>query len=129
MPAEGLNGGSMEPLGGVAAGAKGSALALMIELLCGALTGANFGYQGTSFFEPTGTPPGVGHLIFLINPAPFGGAKNFQARGEEMFAAILGQENTRIPGDRRLAARETARREGVEIPDILWADLVRRAKA
>jgi (2R)-3-sulfolactate dehydrogenase (NADP+) len=129
IPAEGLNGGSMAPLGGVSAGAKGSALALMIELLCGALTGANFGYQGTSFFEPTGTPPGVGHLILLIDPAPFGGAESFQARGEEMFAEILAQENTRIPGDRRLALREKARTEGVEIPDKLWDDLVRRAGA
>ena len=38
--------GSMAPLGGRSAGAKGSALGLMIELMCGALTGSNFGYQG-----------------------------------------------------------------------------------
>lgn len=119
--------GTMAPLGGVTAGAKGAALALMVELLCGALTGSNFGYEGTSFFEPTGAPPSVGHLILLFDPAAFGGATNFAARGEEMFAEILAQEGTRLPGDRRLELRRAAATEGVEVPEALLADIRARA--
>ena len=119
--------GSMAPLGGTTAGAKGAALGMMIELLCGALTGSNFGYQGSSFFEPTGAPPSIGHLILVFDPNVFGGAKNFAARGEALFSEILAQEGTRLPGDRRLTLRQTAARDGVELPDALHADLIRRA--
>lgn len=119
--------GSMAALGGSTAGAKGAALGLMIELLCGALTGSNFGYEGSSFFEPTGAPPEVGHLILAIDPALFGGAANATARGEAMFEEILKQPGTRLPGDRRLEKRRQAAEIGVEIPDDLHADIVARA--
>lgn len=118
--------GSMAPLGGRSAGAKGAALGLMIELLCGALTGSNFGYQGSSFFEPTGAPPSIGHLILVMDPTAFGGGAGFAGRAEEMFAEILKQEGTRLPGDSRLARRATAP-DGIIIPDALADDLRARA--
>ena len=119
--------GSMAPLGGQSAGAKGAALGLMVELLCGALTGSNFGYQGSSFFEPTGAPPCVGHLILVMDPAAFGGGATFVGRAEEMFAEILKQDGTRLPGDGRLAKR-AASRESITIPDALAGDLEQRAR-
>jgi (2R)-3-sulfolactate dehydrogenase (NADP+) len=119
--------GSMAALGGTTAGAKGAALGLMIELLCGALTGSNFGYQGTSFFEPTGAPPAIGHLILAFDPKAFGGSADPLPRGEDMFATILGQDGTRLPGDRRLALRAKAATDGVALPDALFAELERRA--
>lgn len=119
--------GSMAPLGGTTAGAKGAALGLMIELLCGALTGSNFGYEGTSFFEPTGAPPKVGHLILVLDPAAFGGGTGFAGRVEAMFAEILDQPGTRLPGDSRLAKRARAAKEGVDVPQPLYDDLMARA--
>lgn len=119
--------GSMAPLGGTSAGAKGAALALMVELLCGALTGSNFGYEGTSFFEPTGAPPSIGHMILLFDPAAFGGVDSFAARGEDMFSEIIAQDGARLPGDRRLGLRAAAARDGVEIPDTLYEDIRARA--
>ena len=113
--------------GGAGAGAKGAALALMIELLCGALTGSNFGYQGTSFFEPTGAPPSIGHMMLLFDPAAFGGADSFGDRAEELFGAVLAQDGARLPGDRRLKLREAAERDGVNIPDSLLDDIKSRA--
>lgn len=118
--------GSMAPLGGRTAGAKGAALGLMIELLCGGLTGSNFGYQGSSFFEPTGAPPSIGHLILVMDPKAFGGGAGFAARSEEMFAEILKQDGTRLPGDSRLARRADAP-NGISIPDALADDLRARA--
>ena len=114
--------GTVLPIGG----AKGSALALMVELLCGALTGSNFGYQGTSFFEPTGAPPRVGHMILLFDPARFGGG-DVAGRGEEMFARIMGQPGARLPGERRQVLKEAAARDGVVLPDALYEELTRRA--
>lgn len=120
--------GSMAPLGGRTAGAKGAALGLMVELLCGALTGSNFGYQGSSFFEPTGVPPSIGHLILVMDPAAFGGGAGTVARAEEMFAEILAQPGTRLPGDSRLARRAAAPK-GITIPDALAGELQTRAGA
>ncbi|WP_430436069.1 Ldh family oxidoreductase [Oceanibaculum nanhaiense] len=114
--------GTVLPIGG----AKGSALALMVELLCGALTGSNFGYQGTSFFEPAGAPPRVGHMILLFDPARFGGG-DVAGRGEEMFARIMGQPGARLPGERRQVLKEAAARDGVMLPDALYEELTRRA--
>lgn len=114
--------GTVLPIGG----AKGSALALMVELLCGALTGSNFGYQGTSFFEPEGAPPRVGHMILLFDPARFGGG-DVAGRGEEMFARIIEQPGARLPGERRRALKEVAERNGVVLPDGLYTELMRRA--
>ena len=125
--AEAALAGSMAPLGGTSAGAKGAALGLMIELLCGALTGSNFGNEGSSFFEPTGAPPEVGHLILVLDPARFGGAGNFSARAETLFETILAQDGTRLPGERRLVKREAAAKEGVTLPDALWDDIRARA--
>src|SRR5690606_40339171 len=91
---------------------------LMVELLCGALTGSNFGYQGSSFFEPTGAPPAIGHLILVIDPMAFGGGAGTAARAEEMFAEILAQPGTRLPGDSRLGRRAAAP-GGIAVPDAL----------
>ena len=54
--------GALQPIGG----AKGAALALMVEVLAVALTGANFGFEASSFFDAEGPPPGVGQLILAI---------------------------------------------------------------
>jgi (2R)-3-sulfolactate dehydrogenase (NADP+) len=119
--------GTMAPLGGVSAGAKGAALALMVELLCGALTGSNFGYQGSSFFEPTGAPPAVGHLIFVIDPMRFAGGATFNARAEALFAMILAEHGTRLPGDRRLRHRQDAASNGIQVDGALYAELQQRS--
>jgi len=113
--------GTVLPIGG----AKGSALALMVELLCGALTGSSFGYEGTSFFEAEGAPPRVGHMILLFDPARFGGG-DVAARGEEMFARITEQPDARLPGGRRQALKAAAQRDGVALPDDLYTELMRR---
>ena len=62
--------GALQPIGG----AKGAALALMVEVLAVALTGARFGFEASSFFDADGPPPGVGQFLIAIDPAAFGGA-------------------------------------------------------
>ncbi len=45
--------GTMLPLGE----AKGAALALMVEILAGGLTGAQFGHEASSLLDAKGPPP------------------------------------------------------------------------
>jgi (2R)-3-sulfolactate dehydrogenase (NADP+) len=116
--------GTMVPLGD----AKGAALALMVEILTAALTGANFAYEASSFFTAEGPPPRIGQYFILIDPSVFAG-EGFIARSEELFGEILGQEGTRLPGDRRLVQREKSRKEGINLPSTLYEELRRRAGA
>jgi (2R)-3-sulfolactate dehydrogenase (NADP+) len=116
--------GAMLPMGE----AKGAALVMMVEILAAALTGSHFGHEASSFFDSAGGPPRVGQFFLLVDPARFGG-DGFGARVEELCAAILAQPGTRIPGGRRLELRARAEREGIDVPDALHAELVRRAGA
>lgn len=106
--------------------AKGAALAMMVEILSAALTGSHFGFEASSFFDTEGPPPAIGQFFMVIDPTPFSGGR-FVERMETLVGAILGQQGTRLPGDRRLKVREKARKEGVEIPDALHQDLKARA--
>jgi (2R)-3-sulfolactate dehydrogenase (NADP+) len=50
-----------------------------------------------------------------------GGA--FTSRLETLLSAILEQENTRLPGERRLKLRQAARMNGLLIKDQLYDQL------
>jgi (2R)-3-sulfolactate dehydrogenase (NADP+) len=108
--------GTMVPLGD----AKGTALALMVELLAAGLTGANFANEASSFLDAEGPPPGTGQLIIAIDASAF---CNASLRFAAMARAIEEQEGARLPGTRRLAARKKAEREGLLISDSLLAEI------
>lgn len=110
--------GSFLPMGD----ARGAALVLMVEMLCTAMTGSNFAFEASSFYDAEGPPPHVGQLFVVFKPESLGG-ETFLERAEELMAAILDQPGTRLPGSRRLDNRATAEKDGVEIPDDLLATL------
>ncbi|MEX0730779.1 MAG: Ldh family oxidoreductase [Aquisalimonadaceae bacterium] len=115
--------GSMVPLGD----AKGAALALMVEILTAGLTGSNFAFEASSFFDAEGKPPRVAQLFLLLNPEFFGGTSGFSSRMTALLEAIARQQGTRLPGERRLAARAKAKDQGgISIPDVLHQQLLDR---
>ena len=114
-------GGTMIPVGD----AKGAALALMVEILSATLTGANHAYEASSFFEPTGSAPGIGQTFILLDPKPLN--PDFSARLEALCGHLLGQEGVRLPGERRFMLRERNRVSGVNLPEALYNDLRKRA--
>ena len=108
--------GTMLPLGD----AKGTALALMVELLAAGLTGAHYAAEASSFLNAEGPPPGTGQMLIAIDPAPFGGTL---AHFAALASSIEAQPGARLPGARRLTARETAAREGVTVTEALLAEI------
>jgi (2R)-3-sulfolactate dehydrogenase (NADP+) len=116
--------GTLVPIGG----AKGAALALMVELMAAALTGANFAFEASSFLDDKGAPPGVGQLLIAIDPAAFAGNEAFLARCAVLASAIEGDPGARLPGSRRLALREQAAREGVRVESKLLEEVRRLAQ-
>ena len=100
--------------------AKGTALALMVELLAAGLTGANFAAEASSFLDPEGPPPGTGQLIIAIDASAFG---NALPRFAELAGSIEEQQGARLPGARREAARKKAQSEGLQISDALLVEI------
>jgi len=108
--------GTMLPLGD----AKGTALALMVELLAAGITGANYAAEASSFLDAEGPPPGTGQLILALDPVALGGEAALP-RIAALAAMIEGQDGARLPGVRRLAVREKAQAEGLEVADATLA--------
>jgi (2R)-3-sulfolactate dehydrogenase (NADP+) len=110
--------GTLAPIGG----AKGGALALMVEILGAALTAGAFGWEATSFFEAEGKAPDMGHLFIAIDPGPASG-NGFAARMAVLAEAMRADPAVRLPGSRRLTARAAAAREGLRISAALHAEI------
>ena len=106
--------------------AKGAALMMMVEIMSAAMTGSNFSYEASSFYDADGPPPRTGQFFLVFKPESLGGG-GAVGRIEELAAAVLDQPGTRLPGDRRLENRKKARESGVEIPDSLFDELTARA--
>ncbi len=103
--------GTLLPIGD----AKGAALAFMVETLAVGLTGANFAFQASSFFDDKGGPPGVGQFLIAIDPGGFAGSGIFAERLAVLAGEIANDPNTRLPGTRRYALRDAAARDGISI--------------
>ena len=106
-------------------GHKGTALALMIELLAGPMIGDLTSQESFAEDEGRGSPPLGGELIIAFDPVRFLGDDfaNHMARAETLFSSISQQDGVRLPGDRRLAARAQSAKEGVLVPTRLLDEL------
>jgi delta1-piperideine-2-carboxylate reductase len=112
---------------------KGSSMALMIELLVGALIGQMFSFEASGpHYEDLATNLG-GECIIAIDPnrcVPDGQGGSAQAaRAELLFAELLSQEGTRLPSASRYAHRASAITEGVDVDAALVDSLVLGAKS
>lgn len=107
--------GSIAPAGGH----KGSALALMVEVLAAGLTGASFSHQASSLGDDLGGPPRLGQTLIAIRP----GSPGFAARIETLLSDMIAQPGVRVPGDRRHANRRRNEAEGVTVDADLMSQL------
>jgi delta1-piperideine-2-carboxylate reductase len=98
-----LNGGAILPFGGH----KGSAIALIVEIMAAALTGGQFGFQHDQTGFPAAQTTKAGQSIILIDPRSMSG-DDFLERIELLFRAITESGVSRLPGDRRYAARNAS---------------------
>lgn len=109
--------GTMIPMGD----AKGTALALMVELLAAGLMGANFGHEASSFFAAEGEAPGVGQLILALDPKAFSSAALH--RIDDLADAVAEQPGARLPGARREELKQKTAREGLMVDDDLLTQI------
>lgn len=98
-----------------AGGAKGAALALMVELMAAAVTGSHFAAEASSFLDDKGAPPSTGQLIIALDGGSLGAGNTMLDRIAALTSEITQEAGARLPGTRRLVPRDDARRLGVAV--------------
>ena len=95
-------------------GAKGFALAVLLELLAGALTGSPVGLAADGHSIKSG---GCGHLLIAIDPDRFAGRDTFERLTEELVGVLQSSTagaGVRLPGSRSHEQRR--QRAGAGVP-------------
>jgi len=95
-PNEIAKGGVLLPFGGY----KGSGIAMMVELLAGALIGETFSYETAAKDNKDGGPPSGGEFILAMSPEKIAGP-NWNKHSNEFFEKMKSMEGVRLPGERR----------------------------
>lgn len=80
-------GGVMLPMGGP----KGSALAIMMDVFSGVLSGSAFAGNVTGPYDPS-KPADVGHMIVAIRPDLFISGDDFRERMQYLYERVVGSE-------------------------------------
>jgi len=95
-PGEITDGGVLLPFGGY----KGSGIAMMVELLAGALVGDNFSFETAAKDNNDGGPPSGGEFILAISPEKIS-SSGWDKHADEFFNKMKSMEGVRLPGERR----------------------------
>ena len=82
------------------AGYKGSAIAMMVELLSGALVGETFSYETAEKDNKDGGPPSGGEFILAISPDKIADS-NWKKHADDFFNKMKSMDGVRLPGERR----------------------------
>jgi (2R)-3-sulfolactate dehydrogenase (NADP+) len=114
-----LIGGSLYAVGGL----KGTMLAFAVEILCCALTGASLSHEVEPMLVNNGKPMDLGQAFLVIDPAALAGSDAYFERVETLIAAMLEDDEVRLPGARRIENMARAAKEGIEIPAALEKQL------
>ena len=101
---------------------KGYGLAVVLEVLCGVLTGAGFGqaHAPDRLVDPQ-APHDLGHLFAVLDPTVFMPRQDFEARIEQLCTEIKQSETAPgvprilLPGELEHERSETRQRHGVPV--------------
>ncbi|MEZ5811923.1 MAG: Ldh family oxidoreductase [Rhizobiaceae bacterium] len=115
-PKEILASGKLLPFGGH----KGSAIALMVELLTAGLSGGRFAVEYDK--SRSGPANSAGQFYLAVDPSTV--SENFTAHIETVLRAFAGNGEARVPGDGRFARQLRAEAEGISVSEKLWIKLV-----
>jgi len=95
-PAAIANGGVLLPFGGH----KGSAIAMMVELLAAGLVGDLFSFEAKVADNKDGGPARGGEFIMALSPQLIAG-DGWNEHAEKFFAEMESMDGVRLPGQRR----------------------------
>ncbi|MFP5267716.1 MAG: Ldh family oxidoreductase [Acidobacteriota bacterium] len=111
------------------AGHKGYALALMVELFSGVLSGAAIGSQVGSMYKNLDRPQNVGHFFCLFDIAAFLDYEEYLRRMDETLDQIKsskrrsGVDEILVPGERSARIAEQNQSQGIPLAPETLAEL------
>ncbi len=116
------------------AGHKGYAIALVVDMLSGVLSGSAF-LSAVNGPYKADLKSGAGHFLTAYDITAFQPLAEFNARMEAFIGEIKsvplakGSDEIFYPGEMEARSDAKLRREGIDLPDDTWADLTRLAAA
>ncbi|MCG8337695.1 MAG: Ldh family oxidoreductase [Proteobacteria bacterium] len=123
--------GVLLPFGGV----KGAALAMLMEILCGVFTGANFAGDVKNPHTDLSGPQDVGHFFMAIKPDLFMPLETYQARMDTLISRAKackkaeGFENIFIPGEIEANMEQERLQNGIPLTQDVIDSLKKEAKS
>jgi LDH2 family malate/lactate/ureidoglycolate dehydrogenase len=116
-PAKALQ-GVMLPMGGP----KGSAIAIMMDVFSGVLSGSAFAGHVTNPYDPS-KPADVGHFLVAIKPDLFMSVEDFKDRMDYLYSRVVGSDKMAgvpriyFPGEIEDMSKEKRLRDGIPLVD------------
>lgn len=101
---------------------KGSALAMMVELLSAALTDGAFSSEIDQSSHPGAQTSRAGQTVILIDASKSAGG-DFSDRTQLLCEMLNAAGQTRLPSDRRYANRAASERDGMHIDEKTYRTL------
>lgn len=110
-----LDGGTVQPIGGP----KGSALAMLMDVMGGVISGAAFGGEVRNHFEDYEAPQNVGHFVMAMKPDLFVSREEYTQRMDMLAQRVHanstaeGFDEVIMPGERERRLEAQHLRTGV----------------
>jgi LDH2 family malate/lactate/ureidoglycolate dehydrogenase len=134
-------GGGILPLGGrgeLFSGYKGYGLALMVDILCGVLSGSAYGADVDDVHRASEGGekrfPNVGHFFLVMDPSRFMPLEEFKDRMDDLIASLknsrkaLDQHTIFVHGEKEFAKAAVHREVGVPLSEVVTAALRKLAQ-
>lgn len=130
-------GGGILPIGGsgeLLGGHKGYGLIVMVDILSGVLSGANYGKSVVNKIDGKPNFPRVGSLFMTINPDFFIGLKEFKERMDDYIEMIRNSEKAKgqtriyIHGEKEFEEEQKRKRDGIPLDGKTVENLVRMSE-
>jgi L-2-hydroxycarboxylate dehydrogenase (NAD+) len=122
--------GFLLPMGGH----KGFGLSLLVDILCGVITGGSFQNELKSMYVYPEDPSNTAHLMLVINPLCLMSKDQLKTRMAEFFETVKqspmwdDDSEMLLPGEIEYRKEKERLIEGIPIPEPLYDELVQLGK-
>ena len=117
--------GYLLPMGGH----KGFGLSLLVDILCGVITGGSFQHELKSMYRYPNDPSNTAHLMIAMNPLVFISKRELRERMSEFIRTIKASPTwdpdaeMLLPGEIEYREEQERLRHGIPLPAALYEEL------
>ena len=111
-------------------GYKGSGIALIIDLLCAMLSGADSSSHVKELYNAPDTPQNLGFCLMALDIAAFTDVEQFKQRMDQIISEVKASEHAEgveeifIPGEPELISQKRIQHKGIPVSVNLRDELV-----